>query len=249
MVALLTKLYFVTSMGLQLLILYLLIRARLQRRFFWFLGYILYELCEAALRLAVAGEPLYKRVYWVTAIGGAIFSVLAVSESFLNVFREYARLRWFAWTVWSCVGLALLYSLLKTWILPPVGATRIGVVAYALEATVDYSLTAVGLLYLALVLFFGIKEHQWETGIISGFTIVTGVAVFGVLIRSAFGPNLSLFQWIPAVAYILGEIEWAMVLNRPERPVRVPAHNLIIDDLTNLNQYSRVLRRLFGRKP
>lgn len=247
---LLNKLALVVTFVLQLFVLRLLIKQRLQKRFFFFLVYLIYELCESVLRLAVAGNKAwYYNVYYWTEIGDVSLAVLTVRESFLNVFQGYTRLRWFVWTVWGCVGLAILYSILKAWILPPVQANRRGLVIIAVEGTVDYSLTSAGLLYFALILFFGIKEHQWETGIISGFTIITGVAVFGLLVRSYFGPNRTPSQWIPALAYILGEIEWARVLRRPERKVPTPIHNLTIDDLSKLNEYSRGLRRLFGRKP
>lgn len=249
METLLTKVSFVTSISLQLFVLGALIRRRLRKRFPWFLTYIIYEICATGLRSATStNEALYYRVYYLTAIGGLTLAILSVRESFMNVFREYQRSRWFSSVVWGAVAAALAYALLKAWILPPVGATHLGTAIIALEAAVDYSLTAVGILYLAFALFFGIKEHQWETGIISGFTINTGLAVFGLLLVSAFGMKFRILnEWIPAVAYILGEVEWVVALARPERKVKEPIRNLHIDDPGKMDQYMKILRRFFGR--
>src|SRR5579864_7122351 len=101
---------------LQAVILFLLLRSGGNRRFPWFFVYILYSLVESVLRLAARGfgsgyGGLYYNVYYWTEIGEVLLAVLAVRESFLNVFREYARLRWFLITVWGSVALALAYAL------------------------------------------------------------------------------------------------------------------------------------------
>src|SRR5438045_1975169 len=172
MEALLTKLSSGISIALELFILHLLIKHRLQRRFFWFFAYTVYELIESTVRLGVSGNrTLYFAVYWWTEIGDVAFSVLAFRESFLNVFREYTRLRWFVSIVWGCIASALLYALFKALLFPPVQANRRGAIIIGLEVAVNFALAVVGILYFLLTGFFKIKEHQWESGIISGFTI------------------------------------------------------------------------------
>src|SRR5215471_15780001 len=120
---LLNKIGLVITFVLQIVILFLLIKKRLHRRFFWFLAYIVYELIESSLRLAVAGKKdLYWSIYWWTEIGDVSFMVLAFGESFLNTFREYTRLRLFVVAVWGCIGVALVYALFKALVFPPVQA-------------------------------------------------------------------------------------------------------------------------------
>jgi hypothetical protein len=251
MEALLTKLSLVISIGLQLFILRLLIKRQIQRRFFWFYAYIIYALIEESLRLSVSGSRfLYARVYWWTETGDVILSVMAVRESFLNVFRGFTRWGWFIWLVWSSVGIALTYAAFRAWLFPPLHATRQGATIIGLETAVDYSLTTVGILYLGVLLFFRIREHQWETGVISGFTINATLAVVGLLTLSVFGKKFRVLnEWIPAVAYLMAEIEWAIVLSRPERTLRAPIQRPATNDLTRLDRYLRALQQFLGRKP
>jgi hypothetical protein len=248
---LLTKLSLAITILLQIFILRLLIKRQLQHRFFWFLAYIIYALIEEGLRLGASGSRiLYARVYWWTEVGDVILSVMAVRESFLNAFREFTRLRWFIWLVWCSVGLALLYAAFRAWFSPPFHATRQGAIIIGLETGVDYSLTAVGILYFAVLLFFRIQEHQWESGVISGFTINASFAVLGLLTLSIFGKKFRVLnEWIPAVAYIMAEIEWFIVLKRPERKVSGSVRKPSIDDLTRLDRYIKTLQQFLERKP
>ncbi|HEY6351573.1 MAG TPA: hypothetical protein VI636_19400 [Candidatus Angelobacter sp.] len=250
MEALLTKLVIGASIGFQLIVLLLLLKRRLKRRFLWFLIYIAYELIELAVRLSAAGNKhLYFKVYWLTAIGGVIFSVMAVRESFLNVFWMYTRFRWFTRIVWGCVGIGLLYAAFRAWSSPPVHASRWGTVVVDLELAVDYSLGLVGILYFALVRFQKIREHQWESGIISGFMTIGVLSAVGALARFVFGPQ-GFTRWVAPVAYLLAELEWVFVLSRLEKeiPEWVRERELTVDDLTRLNEYSRVLGRILGRR-
>jgi hypothetical protein len=248
--ALLNKIGLVITSALQLVVLYLLLSRSLHRRFRWFLAYIIYELCETVLRFSAAGNrSLYFKVYWLTAIGGAILSVLAVRESFLDVFWMYARLRWFTRVLWACVALALLYSLFKAWLFPPIEASPLVSLIIGLEVAVDYSIGIVGILYFVLILFFKVKEHQWDTGIIAGFTAIAVVSVVGALIRSVFGTKFDLLnRWLGPVAYWIAEIEWVFALSRPERQAPILTQNFTIKEVTTFDQYIKILGRLLGRK-
>lgn len=252
MEALLNKIVLVVAIGFQLFILLLLLMRRPRRRFFWFSLYIGYVLIDAVLRLAVAGnKTLYFNVYWLTAIGDVILSVMAVRESFLNVFWMYTRYRWFTRIVWGAVALALMYSAFRAWVFPPVDANRLVTLILDLELAVNYCFTAVGLAYFLLVRFEKIKEHQWESAIISGFTTIGGLSVIAVLTRSVFGARFHTFsQWLEPVAYILAEIEWAVVLSRSERKAGkwIQEREVTVDDLTRLDEYVKVLQRLWGKK-
>lgn len=250
MEALLTKLSLWVSICLRLGIVYLLCKRRLRRRLFWFLAYIIYALIEDGVRLAVSGNPaLYGRVYWLTEIGDLTLLIAAVAESFVNVFREFTRLRLFMWMVWGCVGLALLYSLFKAWVFPPVRTGHLGSIVIAVEVTVDYSVTVVGILFFLFMLFFRMKERPWEMGIIGGFSINAALAVFGPLTFSAFGTKFRLVSaWIPAIAYLLAEITWLIYLWRPERKMAVPNREANIDDLGKMDDYVKILKRFLGRK-
>lgn len=247
---LVTKVTFVFSIVLKLFILYLLIRRRLQRRFLWFLAYIVYELVESALRLGVSGnKSLYWTFYWWTEIGDVSMTVLAFGESFLNTFREYTRLRGFLVIVWSCIGAALLYALFKALVFPPIQASRRGAIIIDLEVAINFALIIIGILYFSLKALFRIRGNEWESGIISGFGIYVVSSICGFLIRSVFGKRFRLLNaWLGPVGYLLAEIIWALELSRPERKPASRVRDLTVDDLTKLEQYSRILERFLGRK-
>lgn len=241
----------VVTTVLQLLILFILIRRKLTRRFFWFFIYLAYEVIESGLRFSVVGnQRLYVLIYWWTEIGEVTLEVLAFRESFLNVFREYQRLRWFASVVWGCIGAALLYALFKALLFPSGAVTRRGSIIIGLEVAINLTLVVASILYFILFSFFKIKEHQWESGIISGFSIYVALATGGFLIRSLFGMKFKLLnEWLSPVGYLLAEATWALELSRPESDPSEPNRDLAVDDLSTMNHYSRVLRRLLRRKP
>lgn len=249
MEALLTKIVLILSVGLQFIILAILVRRGLLRRFFWFFIYILYVLIEAGVRFAVAGnEGLYLKVYWLTSAGGLAFLVLAVRESFLNVFWVHARLKWFAGITWGCVGLALLYAVLKAWFFPPVHGGWLTAAIIGSEVAVEYSVSGVAILYFVFRWVFRIRGQEWESGVMAGFAIYECLALCGSLTRSTFGSRYRIVsEWLPAMAYIIGELTWVLALGRDE-PEVTPGRDSTVDDLREIDQYIKVLGRMFRRK-
>jgi hypothetical protein len=250
MEALLNRLVIVISISLQLITLFFLIKRGIRRRFFWFFLYITYEIIQSGLRLIVPfPNPLYSRIYWWTEIADIALMVLAFRESFRNVFREYARLRWFVSMVWACIGAALLYALFKAVLFPPVQAGRRSAIIIGLEVAVNFALSLLGTLYFASMGFFKIREHQWESGVISGFTIYVALSISAYLVRSVFGTRFGLlYNWLGTTGYILAQVTWILEFSRQERPVAAPIRDMAIQDMTTLNQYIKILGRLLGRK-
>lgn len=247
---LLNKVVIVLSFGLKLLILRLLIKRQLQRRFFWFFFYIIYEILQSVVRFSVAGNPnLYLRVYWLTEVADVVLMMLAVRESFLNVFQIYTRLRWFMWIVWGAVALGSLYALFRAVVFPPVELRRITVIIIDLEVAVTFILLVVCLLYILLFKIFRIRGHAWDSGIIYGFGIYVCLGVATFVTRSTYGPRFPLLtEWLSPIGYILAEITWLLEFNRPEPAVPVPSRIPSVDDLALMNQYIRILERfLRGR--
>jgi hypothetical protein len=249
MYTLLSRVDIATSIGLELVILSVLIGKGLHRRFPWFSIYMVYTVLEAVLRLTSAGnKQLYYDVYWLTTIGDSTFSALAVRESFLGVFRAYARVRWFIWTVWTCIGLAVLYAVYKAWFFPPVPANRRGTIVVGLEFGVDCTIAAIGLLYFGLKQLVDIKGREWESGIVSGFFAFAACDLLPLVARSVSGMRFrTALEWTPAIAYLIAAIGWAAVLSRPETPI-APQRDLTVDDLTKLGQHRGALDRFLGRE-
>lgn len=247
---LLTHLTLALGILLEFLILFLLARRRLQRRFFWFFVYIAYAIIESGLRFSAANRgTLYPKIYWWTEIGEVALTLLAFQESFMNAFREYTRLRWFVAVIWSCIGAALFYAVFTALVFPPADAPLRTAIIIDLEVGVNFVLAIVGILYFALTSLFKIKDRRWESGIVSGFTIYISLAVCGYLIRSIWGTRFPFLNaWLSPIGYILAEVTWALELSRPEPSPPPPIRDLAVDDLTKLEQYSKVLQRILGRK-
>ena len=247
---LLSRIVIGAGIGLQLMILYYLTRKRLHRRFFWFLVYATYSLVESVLRFCVAGNGvLYYYVYWLTSVGEVATSVLALRESFLDVFRPYMRLRWLVWLVRSCIGLALLYAAFKAWAYPPAGANRRGTVIIDLGLAVDYTVVVIALLYFCLLRLFKVRGHQWVSGIMAGFSIYAVFDLLALVSRSVFGQRFpTATAWIPTIAYIIAEIVWVVVLSRPEQKGLDSQRDLRPSDAPKLSEHAPILSPLMGRQ-
>jgi hypothetical protein len=245
----LTALSLVIPIVLQLCILVLLLKLRLQKRFIWFFTYIAYELVSSALKLAVSSSSgAYFRVYWTTEIFDVLLTFAAVRESFLHVFWQESRLRWFRWVFWACITVALAYAGWKAWAYPPAQAGRLVAMIVDLEFAFDCIIAVIGLLYFALVALSGLTEHHRESTIIFGFGINATVAMAGFLTRSVFGIRFrSLSEWLPALAYLLAEIIWTVELLRPQQRVAEP--NVSLERISRaLDSYIELFRKYIGRR-
>ena len=178
-----------------------------------------------------------------------VFTVLAVRESFLNVFRIHTRIKWFTRVTWSCVGLALLYAVLKARFFPPVHGGWQTAAVIGSEVAVEYAISAVVIVYFVFRWIFRIRGQEWESGVMVGFGIYECLALGGFLTRSIFGSRYRIVsEWLPALAYIIGELTWVLILSRNELKVTPLAENLAVDYFRNMEDYIKVLRRTFRRK-
>jgi hypothetical protein len=231
---------------LQVCILLLLLKRRLQRRFIWFFVCILYSLLETIVRLLVSGHyKTYFIVYWATEPVDLAFTVLALRESFLYIFWPETRWRWFRWTFWCAIGLAIAYSCWIAWVLPPREAVHLYI---DFEFGLDVVISVFGLLYAGFIRLFGILEHQRESAIILGFTVIACLGNFGWLTRSVFGTRFKLLSGlIPAVAYIVGELIWTRDLLRPEWKLPKPTQTLE-EMVETMSRSIAILQKYLGRE-
>lgn len=245
----LTVLSLAIPIVLQISIVALLLRRKLQKRFPWFFVYVCYALLEAGIRLAASrSQSAYFVVYWSTAIPGLVLTVVALWESFLAIFWPETKLRWFMWVFWSCMAVAVAYAVWKGWILPPRQAGRLVTVMLDLEFASGVIIAMFGLLYAGAIRLFGILEHQRESAIIFGFTAYTTISTLSVITRSAFGTRFkAVTDYIPAIAYIIGEVIWTRDLMREERALPVPTQTL--EQMTEtVDAYIGILSRYIRRE-
>lgn len=222
---------------LQICIIALLFKRRLQKRFRWFLAYICYALLEAIIRLgASSNREAYFIAYWSTAVPDLVFTILTLRESFLAVFWPETKLRWFRWVFWSCIGIVIGYAGLRAWLNPARGLTRLALVIVGLELGVQYVIAAVGLIYFGSVRLFNVIGHQRESSIIWGFGMKASLIILGVYVGSIFRTTMGwLSAWLPALAYIIAELTWAIELLREEQVIPQP--------MTSLEEMSDTIER------
>lgn len=235
--------------ALQICIAALLFWRKLHKRFPWFTAYILYAVCEAAVRLIVSGnQNAYLIVYWSTAIPGVVLTVLALRESLLAIFLPETRLQWFRCIFWICLAVTVLYAVWQSWALPSRQAHHLIATILNLELGLDIVISTLGLLYAGAIHLFGIVEHQRATAIILGFATNSSMAMFGWITRSVFGTKFrTLSEWIPAVAYIVAEAIWVRDLLRQERLLPHPKQTL--EHMSEvMNKYIVILHRYLGRE-
>jgi hypothetical protein len=245
---------FVIPICLQVAILVLLSKRRLQQRFHWFLIYLLYEIFEEISRLAVSGNKhAYYVVYWSTSALAVLFTFMAIRESFLNVFWAFTRLRWFRRLFWASICVAAAYSIAKALVQPPSNESLFVALTLHAEQTFEYLICATGVFYFGAAKWFDIKEYQWEYKVVLGFFLIAAVSNLGFVVRSIFGTRFAKFaDWLPALAYIFGAVIWLLNFSRTERKQPKPPVDLtpeqIMAEISRYQQFIKNARSILRRK-
>jgi hypothetical protein len=245
---------FAIPICLQVAILILVLKHKVQHRFRWFLVYVSFALFQEIARLiASSNNKAYYVVYWFTAALEVFFIFMAIRESFLNVFWAFTRLRWFRRLFWICISLAILYSVAKAVFQPPSDERSITVLILHAEQTFEYLVCATGLFYFAATKWFHIKEHQWEYKVVLGFFLIAAISNLGFVIRSIFGTRFAKFvDWLPALAYIIGVFVWLLNFSQTEPKQPKPTIDLtpehIMAEIKSYQEFIRNARTFWRRK-
>jgi hypothetical protein len=212
----------VTLIGpcLQTWITAILFRKKLQRRFPWFLAYTLYSIAAIMVRFIVAqGNPkTYYFVYWGTESLYGLFGLLAIYESFREMFEPLYKFPWFrllliAVTIIPLGGLALHFA-----VKPPMEANRLDVAILSLEIGVRYVQGCIYALTSILVYVFSIPTRRYPAGIVEGFGAVVIGILIGTMFRSEFGIKFNfLHRFSPVVGYIVALLIWLTSLHGPDK--------------------------------
>jgi hypothetical protein len=197
--------------GVLLLISILLLigRQRLYRRFPLFAAYIAYVILETVLCSVFLSKPhIYFYVYWSTEPGAFILRILAVHESFMQVFRSFYLLKWFRVLFPGTITVSLVSSGWHAYTHPahasPVGAAIIGT-----AVTAQYIVLSISILFFALVNLVRVPWRIHEYRIVLGFGVSSLAISFAGAVRSEFGTGFEpLSRMLPGVAYILALVVW-----------------------------------------
>jgi hypothetical protein len=228
----------------------LLIRRRLLSEFPFFFLYVSASIAFITVKISVSGS--YRTFFIVSWTAEAIYvllALLALYEVFRKVFAAFYEKRWF-WLFFPVVviaisALAIFYRLGS----PPAQANQVMSFIISMGMAVNLVQALLFVLFFVLVWFNGIGWREYPFGIVMGFAVIAIGSFIGNWARSEFGTrSMLLFNYAPAVAYILAVIVWLNTFLRPPEPE--PQWRLQITPeqlLEEIRQYSKILGKLRGR--
>jgi hypothetical protein len=228
----------------------ILLRRKANREFPFFFLYVTSSILIGLIRVCVSGNyRVFFEVVWTTEAIYVILALLALHEVFRKVFAAFYEKRWF-WLFFPSVVvaisvLAVIYRLGS----PPAQANQVMSFIISMGMAVNLVQAFLFVLFFVLVWFNGIGWREYPFGIVMGFAAIAIGTFIGNWSRSAFGTKLMpMFNYAPAVAYILAVILWLKTFLRPPEPE--PQWRLKITPeqlLEEIRQYGKILGKLRGR--
>src|SRR5215831_1319933 len=245
-----TKITIFLSLGaviLELWLIAILFRRRLNREFPFFFTYIVSAILIATIRLAVLYYyPWYFAVFWATEALYSVLALLALYEVFHWVFLEFYKYWSWFWLLFP--GLVAIVTGLSIWYAlayPPVQASRLISVVLVFGIAVNFVRVGIFLLFFLVVWVFKLRGWEYAFAIVLGFALYALNALAAYWLRSVFGTRFGIFaKYAPPVAYILAVVFWLTIFIRPEPE---PEWYRQVDRqrlLEEVRQYTRMLARL-----
>lgn len=190
-------------------------KRRLYRRFPWFFAYTVYSVAAAIVRAALlyGNRHTYIQVFWITEALYALLGLIAIYESFREIFAPFYPFWWFRPLVIVVAVVTVGLSIGRVIQKPPIQADRLGMLILSAEIGVRYLQAGIFGLTLLLIFFFRLPARRYPLGIVDGF----GANALGILIastlRSDFGEKFNkLFSYSPPVLYIAACVIWLVSL-------------------------------------
>src|ERR1051326_1686783 len=158
----------------------ILVRRKLHREFPFFFAYLVFAILAAAVRLSVSGDyQLYFKIFWATAALYNILALLVLYEVFREVFFAFYDLWWWFRLVFPGVAvIAIIVSVRRTLLHPPVEATPLIGAILSFSRIVNYLEAILFGLFFLLVLLLGVPRRSYPLGIVEGF----GISAVGALV-------------------------------------------------------------------
>lgn len=209
----------ILGLGLQAWIAAVLLRKKLHRRFPLFLAYTLYSIAATVARfIFLRGNPrAYYFVFWGTEPVYALLGLLAIYESFQQMFRPLYLIWWFRLLLSAVILVPLAFAAKRIIQKPPLVVTQLGATILSVEIGVRFVQGCIFALSYVLIKFFRIPAKRYPAGIVDGFGAAAVGILAGSMFRSEFGTRFEfLFSFVPVVAYIIALLIWLTSLQGPE---------------------------------
>lgn len=243
----------ILALGLQVWIAAVLLRKQLHRRFPLFVAYTLYSIAATAVRFIVLkGNPrTYYFVFWGTEPLYALLGLLAIYESFRQIFRPLYTIWWFRLLLYAVILVPLAFAVKRIIQKPPLVATQLGAAILSAEIGVRFIQGCIFALSYVLIKFFRVPAKRYPAGIVDGFGVAALGILAGSMFRSEFGTRLNFFfSFVPVVAYIIALLIWLTSLygpeNKKDKEVQPPMTPDEMRDL--LRQYRRDVKKISKHK-
>lgn len=185
----------------------------------WFALYVLWANFAACVTLILwlIGQQLYGAWYWWMEGVEVALTVAAVRESFLKLFQGFTKKTGFRWSVWSVIGIVVIYSAWKAVHAPPLQSAWLGAFVAGVEFLFRWAIVGIALLTVVLGLLLKESPDSREEAVVVGF----GTASVGFLIYvvgfSIFGNKYTfLTKYAPTVGYFLAAFRWIRTFSRPK---------------------------------
>ena len=199
----------------------ILLRRGLHRQFRFFFLYNAFAIAAALVKLCALfiGYRLYFVVYWSSEILYVLLELLAILEVFPIAFKAFSLLKAFRRLIWFVAVAMVIVSVLHAILVPPHQTNRLLAWIYSLEIGVRYLQGGIFVLFVVLVRFWQIEWRQYTLGIVLGFGVIAIGTLAPGMLRSEFGNKFNaVFQYVPAVAYIIAVLIWLALFCRAQAP-------------------------------
>lgn len=223
-----------------------LIRLRAYKLFPWFFVYVCFGVLADASRFVVHSNPqAYWYVYWTTAVGYNLLSLIVLYEVYLAVFRNLKRMWWFPLIFPLILLVTCALLVMHTLKLPPRTANSWISAIITSELGVQLLQGLMFVVLVACVAVLGLRWRQYAFGISAGFGWYTMVALTVTTLFSNFVTKVSAaWGWAIVVAYSGSVLIWLWFFRKPQRP-GLPGPNISMEQaLQELEQYRELLRRM-----
>jgi len=226
-------------------LLVLLFRRGLHRRFPVFCGYVGFQIVEWIVLLGIYWQTgsfstaNYHIYISVDTIGSAALRFAVLDEIFKNIFRNQDSLRALGtqFLRWTAAGLLLAGAILASLS----GSAGFFGLFWVFDRTI--SLLQCGLLVSLLFFsrYFAIPWRDYAFGLALGFGIYESIELINAAVRSRLSSGSYLLDTIGMAAYHLCVLIWILYLWVPSGPT--PAKTVPGDD-HDIESWNRELRRL-----
>jgi len=204
---------YLSTVALELLLLWRASRCRLLARYPFFYSYVVYCLCFESVTFALyrIRPSVYSSAYWLCFLLSILVEFVVLVEISDHIFQPFPAIRNLGRGLTILISVSFALSYILPAMLRPHG-TSSALLDFALRASVTKAVI------LAILLFttshFGLKLGRNVAGLMMGFAVLLGINVANFAAAQSFGRALyARFLWVVSpIANTLCLLVWTVAL-------------------------------------